>query len=355
MKPTIAFYISSHGFGHMTRCLAIIEEIIENTDYKVYIACGKEQNEFARMYLPKHNETNRILVKDLITDIGLINKNNSLRVDESRLENSLRLFVKEWEQKIRGESEFLKHESVSLVVSDISPLAPLVADIIGAKCVAVSNFTWVEQYENLNISKEIVNKFRVAYEKLDAFIEYDLATKTGYENLTRAKVGFISRKTDPSRVAEIKNEYSSSVFITCGKATNLENVHIKNYSGNIFTTSGMDISYDGNVAKLPTCTLDTQNYITASDMVIAKAGWGTIAEVLIASKKLVLIERPEVYEDTYMINLLRNRNLAISIPENYLRSLDIKDLMHRANQDINKASLDRINNDIGNVFKLLSL
>ena len=33
----LAFYASSHGFGYMTRCLAIIEEILETTDNMVYL------------------------------------------------------------------------------------------------------------------------------------------------------------------------------------------------------------------------------------------------------------------------------------------------------------------------------
>ena len=34
----IIFYISSHGFGHLTRCLAIIEELLNRTPYNIYIS-----------------------------------------------------------------------------------------------------------------------------------------------------------------------------------------------------------------------------------------------------------------------------------------------------------------------------
>ena len=72
----IGIYISSHGFGHMTRCLAIVENILNTSNYNLYIACGKRQNDFARIYLAKYK--NRIIYKDLVTDIGLINKKKSL-------------------------------------------------------------------------------------------------------------------------------------------------------------------------------------------------------------------------------------------------------------------------------------
>ena len=37
----IALYISSHGFGHMTRCLAVVDYILKNSTYNIYIACDK--------------------------------------------------------------------------------------------------------------------------------------------------------------------------------------------------------------------------------------------------------------------------------------------------------------------------
>lgn len=96
-----------------------------------------------------------------------------------------------------------------------------------------------------------------------------------YDNLNRYKVCYVSRKIDSKRVAEIKNKYGKSVFITCGKSANIENINIINYDGCIFTTTGINITSDGNVVKLPTEILDTQNYIAASNIVIAKAGWAT--------------------------------------------------------------------------------
>ena len=68
----IALYISSHGFGHMTRCLGIMENILNTSNYNLYIVCGKRQNDFARIYLAKYKD--RIIYKDLVTDIGLVNK-----------------------------------------------------------------------------------------------------------------------------------------------------------------------------------------------------------------------------------------------------------------------------------------
>ena len=49
----IALYISSHGFGHTTRCLGIMKNILNTSDCNLYIVCSKKQNDFTRIYLAK--------------------------------------------------------------------------------------------------------------------------------------------------------------------------------------------------------------------------------------------------------------------------------------------------------------
>ena len=87
----IIFYASSHGFGHMTRCLAIIEELLETTDHLIYLASGAFQNSFARVYLARFGD--RVTYRDIRTEVGLVNKDNSLQVDIPRLEHELNDFV----------------------------------------------------------------------------------------------------------------------------------------------------------------------------------------------------------------------------------------------------------------------
>ncbi len=64
-------------------------------------------------------------------------------------------------------------------------------------------------------------------------------------------------------------------------------------------------------------------------MVITKAGWGTIAEGIIGHTNLVLIERPSAKEDSFNIEELKKRNLAISINEEDLLDLDIEKLREK--------------------------
>lgn len=350
----IALYISSHGFGHMTRCLSLIENILNNTEYNIYIACGKKQNDFARIYLSNYKF--RIIYKDLVTDIGLINKDNTLEVDKERLESKLGEFVSSWNDTVNKEIEELKKLNIKAIVSDISLIGCLVGKNLNLPVTFITNFTWIEQYAHLGIDENLINKFRTAYSYINKFIQYDLCLAKDYINVNEVyEGGFVCREIDKCKVDEIKAKYGKSIFITCGKSATLNCINIKNFSGTIFTTSGIDITTDKecNVVKLPVDILDTQNYITASDIVITKAGWGTIAEAILGHTNLVLIERPSAKEDTFNIEKIKENNLGISIKEVELANIDIQEIKNRLNKSIDYNKLNSYKNNAKKIVDII--
>lgn len=350
----IALYLSSHGFGHMTRSLAIIEYILKNTDYNIYITCNKNQNDFARIYLK--NYSSRIIYKDIITDIGFINKKNSLEVDTKLLEKELYNFINSWDNIVESEYNMLKSLDIKCIISDISPIGCLLGHKLGVENILISNFTWVEQYEFLNIDKNIILKFRQAYSYVTKFIKYDLALPTpSIITNNIEEVGFLCRPINKEKIELIRKKYNKSIMITCGKSATLNKINIKNFKGTIFTTSGIEINCDNNcnVVNLPIDTLDTQNYIAASDMVISKAGWGTIAEAIIGHTDLVLIERPSAREDSFNIEEIKKNKLGISISEEDLSDLDIEKIEVKLKDNINYDKLNSYKNDVNHLVGII--
>ena len=350
----IALYISSHGFGHMTRSLGIIENILNASDYNLYIVCGKRQNDFARIYLAKYKD--RIIYKDLGTDIGLVNKENSLEVDKSLLDKNLLEFTSSWEDVVNDEYDFLKNLNVKCIVSDISPIGTLVGNKLKLPVVLITNFTWVEQYEYIGIDESIIDKYRQAYSYITKFIKYDLCLHISSINCQEIyEVGFTCRDIDHDRVEKIKRQYGKSIMVTCGKSANLNTINIKNFNGTIFTTSGIDITCeeDCNVVNLPIDILDTHNYIAASDIVITKAGWGTIGEAVLGHTNLVLIERPSAKEDSFNIEKIKENKLGISIAEKDLSTIDIQSLENELKNNIDYEKLNTYKNDVHKIVKLI--
>ena len=350
----IALYISSHGFGHMTRCLGIMEKILYTSDYNLYIVCGKRQNNFARIYLGKYKD--RIIYKDLVTDIGLVNKANSLEVDKLSLDRQLLEFTLSWKDIVNDEYKFLKNLNIKYIVSDISPIGALVGNKLQLPVVLITNFTWVEQYEYIGIDESVIDKYRQAYSYVTKFIKYDLCLPISSINCEYInEVGFICREIDFDKVEKIKQQYGKSIMVTCGKSANLNTINIKNFNGTIFTTSGIDITCkdDCNVVSLPMDILDTQNYIAASDMVITKAGWGTIGESVLGHTNLVLIERPSAKEDRFNIEKIKENKLGISIAEKDLSTIDIQSLENQLKNNIDYEKLNTYKNDVSKIVKLI--
>lgn len=350
----IALYISSHGFGHMTRCLGIMENILSASDYNLYIVCGKRQNDFARIYLAKYKD--RIIYKDLVTDIGLVNKANSLEVDKTSLGKQLYEFTSLWEDVVNNEYDFLRNLNIKCIVSDISPIGTLVGNKLYLPVLLITNFTWVEQYEYIGIDESIIDKYRQAYSYVTKFIKYDLCLPISSVNYKEVyEAGFTCRDIDFDKVEKIKNQYGKSIMVTCGKSANLNTINIKNFKGTIFTTSGIDITCEEgcNVVNLPIDILDTQNYIAASTIVITKAGWGTIGEAILGHTNLVLIERPSAKEDSFNTEKIKENKLGISIEENDLSTIDILSLENELKNNIDYKKLNTYENDVDKIVNLI--
>ena len=349
----LAFYASSHGFGHMTRCLAIIEELLETTDHRIYLASDAYQNSFARVYLERFGD--RVTYRDIRTEVGLVNEENSLQVDIPRLEHKLTDFMAGWDTAVAAEVAILRDLPVACVISDISAIGIQVGEQLGVRNIGIANFTWCEQYEFLGLSETIIARFREVYAKLDLLIEYDLMLPAPKLPVPRKQIGFICRRFDLDRIAAIKVQYGPSIFITCGKSADLNNIQIDNYEGTIFATSGINITATGNatVIELPIDTFDTHNYLAASGIVIAKAGWGTISEALLSKRNLVLIDRDGVLEDTENIEELKRRGVVVSIKESDLARIDMHEISDLIADNIIRENLDAYQDSLKDIIREL--
>ena len=350
----IAFYISSHGFGHLTRCLAIIKKLLDTENYEIYLVCGESQVQFAKIYLKEYE--NRLKYSICDTDVGLINKDGTLEVDTERLTESLKEYSRNIENKVIDELNKIKINKLKIekVICDITPIGFLVGKELKAETIGISNFTWLDQYEALGINKEILEKLYEAYSYCDRFIEYSLALELTGINCKKEKSGFISREIDGEKVKNIKERYGKSIYIGVGKSADLGKIEILNFDGTVFYTSGIEIEGSGfNKEKLPFDILDMQNYVAASETAIIKAGWGTIAECMVGHTPPVLIERKSVYEDTVTINKLVAEKLAISITEAELKSIDIDKILNRLEKEINYKELNKIESELKKIVEII--
>ena len=132
----IAFFISDHGYGHLTRNLEIARELL-NRGHRVSIITGKRHGAVAVAYLE-----GRTAIRECHTDAGLVLKPGTLEVDAAATERAVRAHHAEWDSLIAGSP------AADLYIADIVPWALLAAKRKGIPSCILTNFTWIEQYES---------------------------------------------------------------------------------------------------------------------------------------------------------------------------------------------------------------
>ena len=282
----IAFYISNHGYGHASRNIPIIERLLEqDKNLCIEIKTGSNLIDFMRQSLI--NNSSRIVYHPMSTDLGLILKPGSMEVDKEVLLKEVKIFISTWAVSIEQEREWLLQNKIDLVISDIVPWIFKSARIAAIKSVFISNFTWVEIYEEL-FKEDVYEEYLHCYQEADLALVYPLAGEIkGYFKVTK-EVGMSCRRFNDENVHRIKEKYHMPiVFVSVGRSVKLEGtIDVGELPYQFIFTEGIKL-IGRNTELLSIDTENTQDYIKAADTIITKAGWGTVAEAICAQKPYV--------------------------------------------------------------------
>lgn len=333
---TFVFYVSEYGFGHATRCIALIREMLSVRKDVRIIVCNSFALQFIRTSLNGYRD--KVIFRDVETDVGFILKEHSLDLDKEKLEQSYGKFCVKLPQKINNEINFLSTFSVDCIISDISPIAFEIADELGVPSIGISNFTWYTAYKNI-ISDNSLQIFKDMYKKMDYF--YTLAG-SNEENLARLNTSsfhFYSRIINPLEVTKLRKKLNPTgekqiIFIPLGMKIDIGDITtfpLWDDERYVFIVShNMNIVHN-NVHKIPKNYTESQNYVATADCVISKAGWGTVSEAIIQNKPLLIIDREGMNEDQNTIRFLKDNKLCNLITWEELQSIDIGRYMDTEN------------------------
>ncbi|WP_226581110.1 glycosyltransferase family protein [Halobacillus litoralis] len=323
----IVYYISDYGYGHATRSIAVIREIIKfsKSDLKI-IVCHSFAIDFLRTSL----QSDQLEYREVETDIGYKLNHNSMFPDSYAQEEEYLRFIKDWDLRLQDELNFLKENDVDLVISDISPIPFIPAHKCNIPSIGISNFTWYTAYHSL-VRDEYLHVFKKAYEHMNFY--YSLSGnfeplwgahgKYNFKWLARPsefnEVQRIIEKVNPSRTKTI-------VYFGLGMKVSIEDIQSFEIWDNkdcIFLVSS-NLNLDlPNVYKIPENYTESQNYICAADVVISKAGWSTVSEAVINNKPLVILDRNNMSEDNNTVKYLRDNNHLMLLSWEEIKSLKI--------------------------------
>ncbi|MBN2363775.1 hypothetical protein JXL83_06565 [candidate division WOR-3 bacterium] len=217
MKRIVAYYISAHGFGHMTRSFEIIRNF---SGFETHIVSGHspETAEFLGF-----GGIKAASYRTCIIDSGVAQK-NALEIDIGKTLDENADFIEKYSDLVEREAEFLSEKKVSAVFSDVSPLPVTTARRLNIPVWVVGNFTWdwiMEGFENYDTRFEKLNYFfKNQYILADG--AYLLPFSGGFEMFGKIyKTGLVCRKPSFSSEREARavlglNEGQKAVVFTFG-------------------------------------------------------------------------------------------------------------------------------------------
>lgn len=321
----IAFFISNHGFGHIMRNIAVVAELLKNEDNQVILVTASKHMELAKQYLNTHIAAyeERFIGYDMDTDAGLVVKRGTLEIDTKATTERVSKHVELFQEKIGIAKQLFTKYAIDCVVVDIVPWALTASKTAGIKSFLMASFTWLEQYEWF-LPKNLFCEYERAFHDADHVLMYELAnkpTRTLYP--VHSEIGFVARPFHEDDVKRIRSEHGRPiVFLALGGSNfglNFD-IDVSSLPYDFITTEGFILQGD-NVFYLPVDIENTQDYVKAADFCIAKAGWSTVAELMLAGKPTALLQRPDVPEDTMIIKELEKRDEIISLRVDELKEM----------------------------------
>ena len=175
-QPTIAFFISGHGFGHASRQIEIINQLGARGPWHLVIRSAVNPGLLqATVRVPY-----TLLRGDC--DTGVI-QTSSISHDDRRTVQAARAFYATFDDRVAEAAAELADRDVRVIVGDVPPLAFAVAARLGVPSVAIANFTWDWIYEAhpgfLPEAAGVLDTIRKAYRSATLALELPFARGLG--------------------------------------------------------------------------------------------------------------------------------------------------------------------------------
>lgn len=299
---TIAFYISGHGFGHAARQQAIIRHL-STAGVHVHVRTPTP---------PKFFNFPNVTYTDKRYDIGLIQP-DSLTVDVPATFAWMDRFLTDQAPFVREEAQFVRQTGINLIVSDMPPIAFEIAESARIPSIACTHFTWDWVYGQYLAEypqyTPIVNQLRASYNKATLALrmpfahEFDMFRHIEDIPLvinapTRTSIQI---RTDLDIPAGHKIGLLSMGGMGWGNADISPLRDMQSWTFLVMPDTWEQVSDQAHFRCIPTDYPDYQNLIATADVLVGKAGWSTVAEV-IAHRTPMLYTLRDGYSENVLLD-----------------------------------------------------
>jgi len=320
MTYRIAFFITPHGFGHAGRASAVMESL-HRLDGRIVFDIYTTIPE----WFFSQSISGSYTYQPMITDVGLVQLSSvteDLKSTLDRLDEFEKMLTPKNIQQLAGK---LNQDKVNLIVADISPMGILAGQSGGIPVCLVENFTWDWIYEPYAASwpniRHYISLFQNIYNSVQFRIQSEPLCSVNVSGSFYCPPIARSVRTDKLEILKQLDLPLEQpvIMITMGGIP--QNYHFSkslyDFESYSFILPGVDDYHRGvnNVVYLPHHSdLFHPDLINASDLVIGKAGYSTIAEVYQAGNAYGYILRLEFRESAPLANFIKKNIPSREIP-----------------------------------------
>jgi len=319
-KCRVAYFVSPHGFGHAARAsgvMAAIHEIDPLIQFEIFTKVP--------LWFFEESVCAPFEYNSLLTDIGLVQE-TPMHADLAKTVKQLNEFMPFKTSDIGRLAEKVKTSECQLVVSDISPLGIAVAKEVGVPSILVENFTWDWVYQEYvgsdNRFKKHISYLKGLFETADYHVQTEpVCCHSSKADLTTLPVSRRVRsisKDIRKRLGAVSG--SRLVMITMGGVSERNHSlrELPDYEDICFVIPGGGNSKEilRNVIILPHHSeFFHPDLINASDAIVGKVGYSTLAEVYHSGVPFGYIKRAHFQESEILASYIREHMKGVVIKE----------------------------------------
>lgn len=342
----ISAFISSHGYGHASRCSAVLEALYVLLDDLRLTIYSKVPSSFFNQSITAPHE-----IVPLETDVGLV-QNSPMISDLDKTLQELRKFYPLSSALLDKLDKEITKNTTDAIICDISPLGIRAGLNSGIPVFLIENFTWdwiykdyTESHPEFEYYSELLNKIFT-----DPNVNRIQAQPAAATEKPSVSVPPISRapRLSPEHIKNRLNIYTADklVLITMGGIPHNYQLldKLKQYQELTFLlpgTSDHTIQEDNCILIPHQSEFYHPDLVNASDLVVGKLGYSTLAEVYATGTDFLYIKRPGFKEMKILENFAHKYLNATSINDNLFEDdtwiSQVQDLINNSTT-INKPS-----------------
>ena len=315
----IAYFISSHGFGHACRACAIMEELTRFLDTEIHFDIFTGTPE----WLFRDAGLSNFTYHPGAVDVGLVQL-NPMEHDLPRSVETINSYLESIPERSDALAAELKNLGIETVICDISPLGIITGKKAGLPTYLFENFTWDWLYEPYVSQCEGFAEINERLREIFVQADYRMQSEPLCDPLPTADILIPPASRKPHHTVsefrkslDIPDSHRIGLISMGGIPENLDfavNSSIPDNLTLLLPGTFEKTEHIGNKILLPHHSdYYHPDMVHAADFVIGKAGYSTIAEVCAAGTAYGYISRENFRESEVTSAFLAQRPNTLEI------------------------------------------